>query len=335
MLFQELQALDGFNAFSSFISVEHAIVLNIIPAEFAPYFPDKCDDCDSDNIITSNRKTLMCCNPRCTAKLYHSMNIFFENFSCKGMGPETCKKLTARGLYFSEVRSHISLVTLEDGQLFADQGSANYVNFKLAMNKVSASNITYGEMVSKLAIPTLGSTAIKIMGKLPSTSAFLEAVEKAGGLRPYLQTKGVYDPMVGFYLAEFLPDILHAEELIFRNLRSNGHITIEFCMTGSNFFDGRKISKEEFVVKCNQLGRMSNGVQLFDVKLNKSIGSTHYLVAQGPSGNAQYVQAAGRQAAERKRIIFTADEFYAYLEEVIACIMEDKPFPELSLAEET
>jgi hypothetical protein len=349
MEFSELKAKDSFNAFFDFIPVREAKESGIIPESFINYFQDRCE-CGSDMIITRNRKRLMCCNPRCHIKVYKSFHEMITRFNCKNVGEAACRNVIKYAQNFMTYGSHVEVLAMEDKHLVSDTRGMSFVYLKEAISKVRGTYMTFADMVSRLAIPEFDSTALNLFSNISGTKELVERIKEAGGIHPFLSLRGAHDPMKAFYLGEFLMDIGFAEYHVFKRLRAPGKMKITVCITGNLTVEGIRATKSEFIEVCKSIGELPNGIQLFDVEMNTAINSTPYLLADYPSSTAKYKTAKAREqvaldyynirlerakaagtdvsAIERPhKIVYTADEFIAYLKEVVACVTEEKSLP--------
>lgn len=312
MLVEELREKDRYGAFAGYVSIAQAKSSGTIPKEYHDIFEDFCE-CGSERIISVELTKFMCCNPRCPIKLGYNLEHVFRKFSCENIGEKTCLAILKHAYKYLEHKSHISVLELEDKYFPSSLIGMPLHYFKMAISRVKGSSLSFPVMVSRLGIPKFDNTAIRLFGNIANVDMLVDKIEKAGGVRPFLISKRIYDPMRAFYLDEYLYDIALAQYKVFKQLVPIGKMTIPIVMTGHLNIDGIRITKDQFVSLCNQAGQVSPSLRLFDIRSSTAIESASYFIADYESSSAKYVAARRRESAENRKLIYTSKEFLQML----------------------
>lgn len=335
MEFSELQQRDSVGAFSNYVSIAEAKASGLLPEAYHSAFKDRCAPyCNSERIITKSLSSYMCCNPRCPIKISLTLAYMFNKFQCKNVGPETCKTMVRYALDNMPGKSHIYFLTHGTNYIPISMGSAAADNFKQAVNKVRSAKMSFAEMVSKLGIPKFDSIAIKVFKDIENTQHLIDEVKAIGGLKNFLWDRGVYDPMKIFYLSEFLTDIAFAEYHVFNQLSAVGKVDIPIVLTGHINLRGAKITKDQFVSLCNEVGEVKPGLRLFNVTKTTAIESVDFIIADGDTVHAKYIRAKEREMEEGKidsstgaivprKILYSSEEFIQMLKDQVEYFKEN------------
>lgn len=322
MLFRTFkEEYDKHHAFDNFISVAEAKDLGVIPEYYHKFFPDKCE-CGSENIITFNLQQPQCCNPRCIVKQSYALSEFFNRFNCKGLGPNRCyeilQSLSPRFMY----NSYIEVLNVQEKDLPINLAQKAFSSDLLyAIYKIKTSQFTFPELVSKLAIPTLGDKSLKLLEGINSFQEFQDKIKKDGNLTTFCSKRGIYDRMVLFWIRNSAIDICIADFLLRGCIRKSGIIKIEICITGFLYLDGKRITKDEFIKRCNEEARDDNGVQLFEIIQNTAKVSAVHIIADSPSRSSKYLAGLKRGAeididGVRRNVLMSSNDFINYLKEL-------------------
>lgn len=303
MKFEEFRKHDTMNFFMNFISVKEAKESGLIPKEFAEYVPDTCDCCKSDYMISLNRTILRCCNPLCVNKLAKRMSKMFSNFEVDGVGDETCILLTKicidRGYFKVPTYTEIFRVVKEqDLSAFLGQRWFIIVN---ACNRIMSTRMSFAEMVSKLAIPTMDKTCFQYFGNINNTEHLVKELSEKG-VMGYLGQFGVASVDKGYNLKENLKTISNFEYNMSVPLILPSLMDRKICITGSISVDGYRLSRKEFL-ELLRLESMIDGNPIIHFHESKAFDSLDYVIADGPSSSSKYQEGASRG------IIITAQEY--------------------------
>lgn len=324
MTFAELQELDDkYFAFSSFLTVKEAKNLELIPKDYWDYFPDNCE-CGSENIITSSLQQPQCCNPKCYIKQGYALSELLTRFKCKGLGPARCIEIIKELSPKFEYDSYVEVLNFEYDDLpFSLAQKAYSLDLIDSIHRIKDEKITFPILMSNLAIPTLGDKALKLFHGINSFSNFVDELKKYGGLPNFCSKRGVRDTMVLFWIKQSIVDMWLADTIMHSNLRMEGIVRLEICITGFLHLDGKRITKDAFVKLCNDMMVNKDGVQLFEIVQNTAkVGAVH-IIADSPSNSAKYL--AGLRRGEeididgvKRKVLMSSAEFINYLKELKA-----------------
>lgn len=264
MRFSEMrERYDKYGAFSNYFTAENAKVLEIIPKDYWAVFPDKCD-CGSDYIVTTSLTSMQCCDPRCSIKQSYALHELFSRFSSDGVGVAICdrayrlianmdrakKELGEEGLL--KTNSYIEILTLDrDVYPYDFKTSAAGENFLMAVGNIKRRVLTFSEMISKLGLPEMGTSSLKMFDGINSFDELCAAIKAAGNVQLFCLGRGFNDPMKMFWLSTSLEDIYVASIAFNRSIRVRGMVKQKICITGRLQRDGKGISKEAFINLCN------------------------------------------------------------------------------------
>lgn len=321
MLFRELKELDKVHAFDAFVTMQFMLD-NMVDDYYKSIFKTHCQ-CGSEMIIQVNKRRFMCCDPRCVYKMGHRLNNMFKSFGCKGIGEQTCKDVAEYAFSYANKRSNIELLCLTQKEM-PDLGFSRSSTYIQCCIKARQTPMTFPVMMSRLEIPGFDATARSLFEGISNCTEMADRIEEAGGIINFFNSRGVYDLMKIFHFAYFLEDIAYAEQTVFKALRSIGAVKMSIVMTGVLWLGGERITKADFVERCNQI--TVDGVRLFEIEDNKAIQTTNYLISSYSEESPGTWSASVRAAKEReifegwkeagRKLIYTPDEFLSYLEGV-------------------
>lgn len=264
MLFKEMKIeYDKYGAFQNFISVSDAKAVGMIPTAFHSYFPDMCE-CGSERIISVNLRQMQCTDPRCPIKQALALSNLFANFGCKGVGEMICKQAYEEVTQTNKKRiengedpilktnSYLEILNLER-KVYSIEflGSVAGDTFLRYIDFIKTKKLTFPEMISKLGLPELETSAIKLFANVNSFQEFREAVIAEGGVSSYCENRGFHDPMKKYWLFVSLEDIYIASLLFAEAIRTVGLQDEQICITGSIYPNGSRMTKKDFIEYCN------------------------------------------------------------------------------------
>lgn len=329
MLFKDLRTLDKYGAFKDFCTVEEAEKSKQIPSSFHGVFPKKCS-CGSDMIISSNNKTLMCCNPRCKIKIAEMLAETFTRYECKFIKSNTCLSIMTEAWNNLKFKSHIEI--LKEGTemyiptLFGNKG----VDFKVAINKIKNSKNTLGTTVSRLGFPALNEISTKIFDGYNTLDEFEKDLNEQG-IYAFLESRNIYDKQVYFYLDYFMEDIRLAVSWLGTSVSHNAIKTQQICLSGSLVVNGEVLHKKQYLDLLNQVGTTSDGIWVFEFKDSKARMSVPFIIAEKGQNSASVKAAISREINNKYallkkcksenreptrfelvqcRVLYTGQEFY-------------------------
>lgn len=308
MNYEEFVVSDRYGAFSDYTSVKNAKETGLIPPEYEKIFPDKCE-CGSDMIISDNRTFIKCCDPRCPIKLGKMLSQTFANFGMKNVGDGTTIPLIKEMIHIKKISSHVAALRLDSTwkplSLFGAKGDIYYDN----LNQIFSKKYTLGDLISKIAIPSLDTTAKKIFDNYPSVESLLQHGD--GDLRIPLRKCGIYDTKVVYYLDTYLQDIYLATELFKNNILSTVYDDINIVITGSVAPEGVPMSRNEFIEYINELTILPDGRQIVGFKLSGAVQSVEYIIADQPSNSRKY------KIGLERNIIISSTDFVKLVKDVV------------------
>lgn len=322
MEYEEFVKSDKFKAFTEFISVKSAKELEIIPRSYWNIFSDKCE-CGSDMIISRNRKKLMCCDPRCKIKIGFRLAKTFEKFECQNLGPSTCKSVINQLWDRLKYKSHVEALLIDESEYPRVLNGAKGQDFKIGLYTIRNSNLTLANLISKLGLPELDTTAREIFSDYKCVDDFVKSVEDNGGLINFLETFGIHNRKVAYYIDNSIPDFYLAEELIGDNIKDIAFKQIDICLTGRLKYDGAPITKANYLNYLNQKSIAKDNKVIFEFHPCSAMDSVPYIVYSGVSTNAKFLAGKAREEAyykatgKHKKILVTPEELVNIVEKVV------------------
>jgi len=266
-------------AFSNYETVETALNIGHIPAEYRKWFLPYCT-CGSERITDTTIKHIRCCDPRCFVKTGFQLSKLFSKFGCIGMGDETCKTISEYGHNKLHISSYIDLLNLRWNTW--PLGEAKYDEYRSAIEKIKSTKLSISEMINYMAIPMLGDKSQKLFGSFTELGQILDAI-KSGGPDRFFSSNGVHDAMVAFYVAEFMPDIFSFSRIMNYQFKQVSDKKFPICISGDIYLETEQgikaVTKDEYISICNDLTYTKDGTKLFDIVLNKAVQSTSVLVS--------------------------------------------------------
>lgn len=264
MTFDEMKyTYDKYNAYSNYLPVEHAKILEIIPKDYQEYFPNECT-CGSENIITSDLTTICCCNPKCPNKQALGLANLFSKFECKGVGEALCKKVYSIIMKVNQDRidrfeepllktgSYVEILLLKRTDFPPDFNcTSDGILFHKCVESIREKVMTFPEMISKLGLPELDTSALKLFNGINSFQELKDAILACGDIKGFCYKHNVYDAMKMYWLYVSLEDI-YVATCLFSNVRAAGIKQLSVCITGSLFPYGNRMTKKAFVDFCNK-----------------------------------------------------------------------------------
>lgn len=333
MTFEELKAEDKEGAFGGWNTVKAAKEEGDIPERFAAYFDDLCE-CGSENIIKYGLTQLTCCNPRCPVKQGYALAEMFSRFGIKGLKEATCSKILSAMRAENTARtragkkpilvtdSYTAVLAVPFNLYPVSVGSTvKGAEFFQACCTISKGTYTFAQLVSNLAIPGIGTGAEVLLKDINSPTGLLDRIDEAGSVRAFCIERGFFAEMTAFNLRTALVDIITAGNLLQANVRKEGAVRLDICMTGVISLKGSRITKETYVKKCNELCVDRKGGQLFEIKMNTAIETNRFILFSKPSGDRKYVAGTRRGKVTdifgTHSVLMHTDVFYSLLEEVM------------------
>jgi len=333
MTFQELRRGDREGAFLHWVSVREAKALKKIPEKYWVYFNDHCS-CGSENIIKMNLKSMMCCNPKCSVKQGYAIAELLSRFGVKGLKEATCskiyeafvskdtalKKMGKEGILRSDSYVACLSVRWEDYPIDV-AGTAKGAEFFGACQKILSGPLTFPQLVSKLAIPSVGGNGEKLAAGFVCFRELFDAIKAAGSTSEFCASRGFRSELLAYHFRTSLFDIATADSIFNRTIKPEGLVKLSVCMTGMVSLGGERCTKEEYVKRCNRLCQC-NGVQLLEVKMTGAKETNPFILYSRESGDAKFVAGKRRgvvsDAFGTHPVLVHTDVFYRFIEEVVA-----------------
>lgn len=314
MNYEEFVASDNYNAFKDFVSVKQAKEEDIIPEDYHEVFKDTCD-CGSDMIISKNRKCIKCCDPRCYIKTGKMLSQLFANFGAKFISDGTTIPLVQEIRRVKQESTHLAALQLNASWVPITLLGAKEDLYWDALDTVFGEKRSFADIVSKLAIPGLDTTARKIFEVYPTVSDLEASAE--GDFLKALDCCGIYDPKVAYYLETYLDDIKLAEKIFKSNILINLGEVIDIVITGSVAPDGIAMSRNEFISYLNDLTTLRDGYQLIEFRNCSALQTCNYVIADAPSSSRKY------KAGQERGVLITSTEFVNSIKEYMKICSEE------------
>lgn len=267
MTFDEMKfQYDRYHAFDSYVTVEHAKIIGVIPEAWHAFFPDTCK-CGSENIVTMSLTSLLCVDPRCPCKQALGLSELFSRFGCVGVGEATCADLYKMANTLNEIKiangeepllyskSYVEILGINSSEYPVSYRTSAIFNVIMhSIASILRSKFTFPDLVSRLGLPEMGSSAFKLFNGINSFDELTKALDDAGGVSNFCESRHCYDPMKKYWLSISLEDIGVAACLFGQTIRRAGKTVEEICITGSCYVNGSRLTKKAFIDLCNQHG---------------------------------------------------------------------------------
>lgn len=313
MNYNEFKTQDVNGLFNSFLSIDLAYELELIPKHLYLIMPKQCR-CGSDFIISSNLKTMRCCDKNCVVKMAHALALMLSDFGCKDIGFSTCYDLCKLSISSGrfKIPSHVEVMNLDP----KDDGVANFLGAKWYtlidfVTRLKSTRMTFSEVISKLHIPGFGSDSLHIFDELDSIIDLIN-LEKGEGIRGYLNRKGVKSEILIKSLMDNVMAIYTFECSLLVPLIKSGVLSNKVCVTGSVSVDGYSLTRAQFIKYCNSLGEL-DGVQIFTIIESSALMSCDRIIADTPSNTRKYRTGLSRKQQGEADVLVTAQEYVDYL----------------------
>jgi hypothetical protein len=325
MLLTELQSKDRYGAFSDYLTMEETKALGKLSKPLHEFLADKCD-CGSEIIVAANLKRHLCCNPWCFYKVGKLMYKTLQNTGCKNIGVETCLSLAKHAHELNELEGHVSLILKASSYEFDKFKGAMKNNYFLALQGMMSQELSFPDMMTKVAVPSFKEGAYHIFAGIKGIKDLVAKIEDLGSVGRFMYSRGVEDVSKCFYLETYLMEILKAETSLFINKVPTSNNPIFITMTGDMELNDVWISKEEFLKRCNALGRIGN-ISLFDIRNTAAVQSNRYIVSTKQESTAKLSAAIRREEAYRRagqdiKVVYHPDEFYALMKGIADGVKE-------------
>lgn len=281
-------------AFKDFMTVEAAKERGTIPADYHDYFRNRCD-CGAEFIIKDNLTYVQCCNPRCCVKAGYRLNNLLDNFGLKGIAERTCAGIINSYRYVGLDISHIEAFVLT---LFKPpivlEGTSKLDTYQYNIQQMLSRKYTFGELISKLAIPDFGSQCADIFDDITDIDDLLKKVKEAGSYKYFFAQRGVHDQFRVYNFKTHIHDIILLTTILYQNIRRQGMRAIPICITGSVAPNGERMTKNKFIDTLNEASITKDGIQLFEFSLSSAVKSVPYIVADYRSNTTKYIEGQER-----------------------------------------
>lgn len=312
MIYEEFVESDRYNAFNDFISVAQAKESGLIPESYTNIFPDKCV-CGSDMIISKNRKCIKCCDPRCYIKIGKMLSQLFANFGAKNISDGTTIPLIQELKNVKGTETHLEALKLDGSWVPLTLIGAKEDIYYDALDMVFKEKRTFADIVSKLAIPALDTTARKIFEFYEN----VKELEEQSNLLDALSPCGIYDPKVAYYLETYMEDIKLAEEIFSKHILTNIGGVIDIVITGAVAPDGVTMSRNEFVSYLNELATLDDGCQLLEFRNCTALQTCNYVIADVPSSSRKY------KAGQERGVLISSTDFVNSVKDLVGKYCEE------------
>lgn len=327
MTLKELSEIDHERAYSGWMTVKEAKLIGDIPEKYAPYFEDYCT-CGSENIIKHGLTMMTCADPKCPIKQGYAISEMLARFGVKGLKEATCSKIYSAFMEknkqkpFLKFNSFVELLAVPwEEYPISIRTTAKGAEFYQACQRIKTKTLTFGQLVSTLAIPSLGNDAEKLMEGISNVEEMLLKMKEEGSVQAFCYRRGFKAPMVAFNLRNSVYDILAANLIFNGAIRQEGCLKINVCMTGAMSFRGSRTTKERFLNDCNELCIDKDGVPLIELKMTSAIESNPFILYSRESGDRKFVAGTRRGIITDEfgthSVLMKTDDFYAYLERVM------------------
>lgn len=300
--YEQLRQHDSTQAYAEFLSIEQAKKELIIPKPYHDYFKDRCE-CGSEFMIKKSLTIAQCCNPKCRIKMAYRLSSMLENFGLKGISDRTCVDIIRSYDYIGVQLTHIEVFVLS---LFEIPGilmnTARGDTYMRNIAQIMSEHYTFGELISKLAIPDFGPQSSEIFHGIDNIDQFLAKVKEFDTYRSFFASRGVFDATKVNNFIMYIQDIVLISSVLQGNIRKQGIQRIPICITGSVRPDSISMNKKEFINYLNKSSCTKDGIQLLEFSLSSAMQSVPYIVADYRSPSQKYT------VGERRGVLITSTE---------------------------
>lgn len=235
---------------SEYITIKEAKEKNLIPKVYHEYIIDNCYGCGSPMITSKNLRKQMCSNNRCKMKLAGRIIKMLNKFGIIGIG----RSFATKFVELNQCCSHIQILVATEEELRTTGYYAKAVTLKKEIDKVLSERYTFAEVLSKLALPGIDDTALKVFRHFYNYNVFKQFLAQMDlDIMDYL----VSIDGIGKTKAEQIINVLSEYELeieyiskIFK-LRVPGKGVFKIVMTGNLDYYG--MSKAIFIKYLNRV----------------------------------------------------------------------------------
>jgi hypothetical protein len=334
MTFEELRENDKEQAFFEWVSVTVAKRAGDIPQKYWSYFEDTCE-CGSDNIIKNNLKAMSCCDPKCFIKQGYAIAELLTRFGVKGLKEATCRKIYTEfkrqdqklkesgkeGLLISD--SYVAAIAVPWDR-YPDEIARTVAgsDFYHACLEIVTKPVTFPKLVSKLAIPSIGSSADRLVSGIRNFDELFQTIKDEGGVAAFCSRRGFYSNLVHYNFRISLFDIATADRIFKRAVKPEGCLKLNVCMTGMIYLNGTRLTKEKYLAQCNKLCFVDN-IQLVELNMTSAKETNPFILYSRESGDAKFVAGRARGVTEddlfgQHPVLMHTDLFYKFLEKVVS-----------------
>ena len=298
---------------NSILSINEAKKLNIIPEDYKDVLKDKCPFCGSDIVTTKTLSKQFCVNPYCDMKVVGRAVKLLNNFGIKGIGRVYVET------YFRNNENTFSHLDIIRGKKFNYYKTARFADSNKLMENIymiRTTPITFPDVVSRLALPDLGSRANLVFGRWNSYQKFKNDLKEHNlTIKEYLEGLDGFDKVlaekVERTLTLFEKELLVIPEVFL--LRPVGEFKVKVCLTGD--MDFHCMTKQMFIIYLNTLGEgvleviPTNARKSCDFIVSKMAntyeeGSTTEIVDYTSKHNL----GRERNKAENRKVLITPEE---------------------------
>ena len=334
MRFKEFrEKYDKFGAYTSWSSVHDAKFLGWIPEAWHDVFSDTCE-CGSENIISSDLKRWTCCDPYCPIKESYKLAEMFSRAGVLGLGFAKCntiyhelldkdkwlKEQGKEGFFQMHVFTEVLLIPW-DKYPTAVQETVAGIDFFNACFAIRTKRMTFAQMVGILGLKGLGSNSDRLLSGINSFTELRDAINADGGIFNFCAKHGVSSLETVFNFSTALREIAVADLACQDFRRQEGMLRLNVCMTGRVAVDGVKMTKEEFVNRCNDLCIDDNGVQLLELKNSSGPVTVPFVLYTNASSDHKFNVGSSRGIITDEfgthSVLMTETDFYNWLKGAI------------------
>lgn len=329
---------DHYGAYAEWVTVAEAKETGLIPEAYHEYFPDRCE-CGSQNIIKTNLRQMTCCNPKCYQKEACQLSEFLTRSGIMGFGEANCARVlrafrrydkslvdSGRQTIFP-TNSFLDIFDVPEDNWPLSCGSALSHNFAVAVETLKNDNLTFPELISRLGIESVGSSALKIFDGISNSKELAHQIEVNGGVRLFCYSRGVYAPDTINNIYESLIDIANAERLFHKSLRYQGLVGVDICVTGSTCLQGVSLTKSQLIDVLNRASIGESGIQFYEFRLCTALQSAPFILYTTKSNSAKFRAGLARgettDAFGTHPVLMQVDDFFELLKKQVDMLEEE------------
>lgn len=308
MTVEEARAL--YTLEDNILSMKEAKAIGLVPIAYHTYIRDVCE-CGSEIATNTALTKQFCVDLNCPLKRAGRAVKTLANFGIKGIGRAYCEAYFRNNVQF---KSHLTILYGKRTNYYNTNRIADSDKLMENLYNIRTKGFTFGNLVSRLALPDLGSRANLIFKQFNNFTEFEKHLQdKNITLYKYLINLEGIDAVMARKLEKninFFSEDLRSITNYFK-MKPSAQLHYELCLTGD--LDYKGMTKKEFIIYMNMIGEGFIEFTQSEAKMrsdfiisknaNKYIVNENNEVILGSDGNPQIVNYTAKHNIGKERNI--------------------------------